>query len=335
MRTRVCLTHLGGGYEDSSQMAPWVREDLDILAERMDPRAFLYGSRTDVPRLASVLLASDVSLNWFAWDNALWSIRLGRWFRVPGLVILAGFDVANEPDFAYGALRTAEGRAKVRSVLKGAAHVFALSEFVRESALNVAPNTPIETVPLGFDAAEFPPGPEPAERHAVCTIGDVGETNLKRKGILDVIEVARHLDDIPVFVAGKISPNLRNFVNHAPPNVTFLDHVPKETLVKVLQDSRVYLQLSRHEGFGAAVAEAMLCRCIPVLSRAGALPEVAGNAGQYVELGNAERIAEVVRRVFESGDRADAARQRVIETFPQKKRRDLLLRRVEEAVSKA
>jgi len=316
-------------------MAPWVRKDVDILAERMDPRAFFYGSRRDLASLGATLLASDVSLNWFAWDNALWSIRIGRWLRVPGLVIVAGFDVANEPDFDYGALRTPEGEAKVRSVLRGAAHVFALSEFVRESALNLGPNVPIELLPLGFDAAEFPPGPEPAERRAVCTVGDVTETNLARKGILDVIEVARHLDYIPVFVVGKISPSLKNLTNHAPRNVTFLDHVPRETLVKVFQDSRVYLQLSRHEGFGSAVAEAMLCRCTPVLSRAGALPEVAGNVGHYVELGDAARIAEVVKQVFESGTRAEAARQRILETFPRKKRRDLLLRRVEETASRA
>jgi len=334
MTTRVCLTHLGGGDGENLGMAPWVKRDADILAERCTPRPLMYGSRWDVPALALALMTSDVSLNWFAWDNALWSIRLGKWLRVPGIVIVGGFDVARLPEINYGAMRTPRGEAKVRTILSNAAHVFALSEFLRGSVHSVAPDVPIEALHLGFDPAEYPPGPELSERRGVCTIGDVTESNLLRKGIADVVEVARYLDDTPVHVIGRLSPSLSTLVSAAPDNVTFLDYVPKGTLIDILHGSKVYLQLSRHEGFGSAVAEAMLCRCVPVVSRAGALPEVVGDAGYYANLGNPEEIAEVVRHALDDPARGNAARRRVIDRFPLAKRRTLLLRRVQEVASR-
>lgn len=334
MRRQICLTHLGGGGPDGRGMAPWVEQDAQILGKGYDVRPVLYESKWSVPALTAALLSANSSLSWFAWDNARWAVRLGRWLRVPAIVVLAGFDVANEPELGYGAMRTARGRAKVRTVLEGAAHVFALSHFVRESARGVSPDVPVELLPLGFTPAEFPPGPEPDEREAICTVGDVTEANLARKGIRDVIEVAQHLGEIPVFVVGLISPSLQSMVDRAPKNVTFLDYVPQETLLRVFHKSRVYLQLSRHEGFGSSLAEAMLCRCVPVVSRAGSLPEVVGDTGYAVELGQAEQIAEVVLRAFGDTRGGNASRERIAKTFPLSRRRDLLLRRVEEMSSR-
>ena len=45
----------------------------------------------------------------------------------------------------------------------------------------------------------------------------------------------------------------------------------------------VYVQASAHEGFGLSVAEGMLAGCIPVTTRAGALPEVVGDVGIQVD----------------------------------------------------
>ena len=230
-------------------------------------------------------------------------------------------------------MRTARGRAKVRKVLEDAAHVFALSQFLRDSVRGVNPESAIELLPLGFSSTEFPPGPEPQERRAICTVGDVTKSNLVRKGIRDVIEVARYLGDIPVFVVGLISPELRTIVDHVPKNVTFLGYVPQQELINVFHKSRICLQLSRHEGFGSSIAEAMLCRCVPVVSRAGSLPEVVGDAGYFVELGQPEQIAEVVLGAFGDSSRGTVARERIEKTFPLNRRRDLLLRRVGEVSS--
>jgi len=49
---------------------------------------------------------------------------------------------------------------------------------------------------------------------------------------------------------------------------------------------KVYAQLSYHESFGVAIAEAMLCNCVPVVTKQYAIPEIVGETGYYVPYGN-------------------------------------------------
>jgi succinoglycan biosynthesis protein ExoA len=83
----------------------------------------------------------------------------------------------------------------------------------------------------------------------------------------------------------------------------------------------VYVQASRHEGFGMSVAEAMLAGCVPVTTNAGALEEVTGSCG--VRLSSAEP-AEVARGIVAALALPDAERKairaRVLELFPLSKR---------------
>ena len=78
------------------------------------------------------------------------------------------------------------------------------------------------------------------------------------------------------------------------------------------------------------VAEAMLAGCIPVVTAAGALPEVVGDAGVVVGP-EPEAIAEGVRRAVEPVPEARAAaRERIVTRFPLRVRRDGLLGLVDE-----
>ncbi len=55
---------------------------------------------------------------------------------------------------------------------------------------------------------------------------------------------------------------------------------------------------SRYEGFGLPVLEAMACGTPVIVSRAGALPEVAGEAGLYVDPEDCAALADLIRRVL-------------------------------------
>jgi glycosyltransferase involved in cell wall biosynthesis len=80
----------------------------------------------------------------------------------------------------------------------------------------------------------------------------------------------------------------------------------------------------------------MLAGCLPVVSSAGALPEVVGDAGVVLESAapDAREVADGVSRALAQGDDARVrARDRILDRFPLEARGVALERIVEEALS--
>jgi glycosyltransferase involved in cell wall biosynthesis len=93
----------------------------------------------------------------------------------------------------------------------------------------------------------------------------------------------------------------------------------------------VYCQLSTHEGFGVALAEAMSCGCVPVVTRKYALPEVVGHTGFYVPYNNAEATADIIRQALTS-ENGLKARARIEKFFSSKAREKKLIREVSDLI---
>ena len=65
-----------------------------------------------------------------------------------------------------------------------------------------------------------------------------------------------------------------------------------------------------------------------------AMPEVVGDAGVLIESQRSEEVAAGVRRALELGADANrSARERILTAFPMDRRRDGILRVVEEALA--
>jgi glycosyltransferase involved in cell wall biosynthesis len=119
----------------------------------------------------------------------------------------------------------------------------------------------------------------------------------------------------------------------APASVQFTGWLPDAELHARYRRAAVYVQASRHEGFGLAVAEAMLAGCVPVVVNATAMPEVVGDAGVVIESQRAGEVAAGVRRALDLGpDAARRARERILRAFPMERRRQGIQRVVEEAL---
>jgi glycosyltransferase involved in cell wall biosynthesis len=111
-----------------------------------------------------------------------------------------------------------------------------------------------------------------------------------------------------------------------PPNFALVGRASTEQLGEYMSSAKVYLQLSRHEGFGCSVAEAMLQGCIPIVSCVAALPEVVGDCGIIVKSRETSVVVDAVRRALAMPDNeGDRARQRIRAHFSYERRRDALL----------
>jgi glycosyltransferase involved in cell wall biosynthesis len=313
-----------------SNFARFVRIDRDLLAERHEVEE--YGQPGVVPRPLDVVRKvrrADVLVVWFASWHAFLPLLVARLLRTRSLLIVGGFDTASMPEIGYGFQQGGIRRRLARACMRLATRLMTNSEYSREELRRTA----------GFEATVVHHGvpdpfgtlPEgPRERLAV-TVSNVARIALERKGLRRFVEAGAHLPDVELLLVGAWTDDAADELRAlAAPNVRLTGRLADEKLDDLLRRASVYVQASRHEGFGMGVAEAMLAGCVPVVTDAGALPEVVGDAGVVVAP-EPEAIAEGVRRALELGPEARAAaRERIATRFPLQVRRDGLLGLVDE-----
>jgi len=109
-------------------------------------------------------------------------------------------------------------------------------------------------------------------------------------------------------------------------NIEKEDNASGGDLIKMYCSTKVYIQISIHESFGISVAEAMICECIPVVSRRSALPEVVGDCGFYVDQLNPESVSTKIKEALSHSNKlGKKARDRVRNHLPLEKRKRELL----------
>jgi glycosyltransferase involved in cell wall biosynthesis len=117
---------------------------------------------------------------------------------------------------------------------------------------------------------------------------------------------------------------------------TFTGAIENDDVVSYLRQTKCFLQLSDTETFGVAAAEAMSSGCPVVLSKSGALPEMAGNNAVYVDHNSPVDIARGVSDVLKMSESERIAfglkcRERVVNNFSYERRKQGILGLIESA----
>ncbi len=86
-------------------------------------------------------------------------------------------------------------------------------------------------------------------------------------------------------------------------SVRMLGYVPTEDLVALYNLADVLAFPSLYEGFGLPVVEAMACGTPVLTSPRGSLAEVAGDAAEFVDPVDVERIGDGLRRLLADPNR--------------------------------
>jgi glycosyltransferase involved in cell wall biosynthesis len=94
-----------------------------------------------------------------------------------------------------------------------------------------------------------------------------------------------------------------------------------------MHKSIAYVQISDTETFGVAIAEAMSCGTHVVVSKRGAIPEVVGNHGVYVDHNDPDSVAAGIVDVLKLSPleykvKSNVLRNHIQENFSYIKRRD-------------
>jgi glycosyltransferase involved in cell wall biosynthesis len=175
-------------------------------------------------------------------------------------------------------------------------------------------NDPFQSIPRGSRA------------RIALTVGNVDRPNLDRKGHEPFVRTAALMPNVNFVLAGAWKDDAIDYLRSiATPNVTFTGWLSNQALCDYYRKASVYVQASLHEGFGLSVAEAMLAGCIPVVTTAGALPEVVGECGVSISEPRPAIIAQAVEEALGYHDEARVLiRQTILDRFPIKKRGEAL-----------
>jgi glycosyltransferase involved in cell wall biosynthesis len=312
-------------------MASFVARDFETLCQRYRIRRWFYRGSLhgllDRAVILSSVLSSDFNVSWFGYHQAYWAVRYSRRFGRKSLVILGGFDVCGEEDPNLPA-RVGE----VRYILRNADRILAVSNRVREKARSIEPDARVDLVYHGFDSGTYRPSGE--KKEIVTTVAFVKRANLRRKGLDTFVRSAAFMPEYRFLLVGEwLDDAIDHLRSIATKNVSFTGRVSETELVRIFQESAVYVQASMHEGFGCSLAEAMLCGCVPVVSDKGAIPEVVGNAGIYIDPTDARDATRGIRTAMTTPRLAAAARTRIATLFPAERRQERFLSIIEDLLA--
>jgi glycosyltransferase involved in cell wall biosynthesis len=321
-----------------SRRNTFTRIDLEALRERYEVDEYFQDGPLPRPReLLAKLRRCDVVFGWFASWHTLAALNAAKLFRKPTVLIIGGFDTANVPEIDYGNQQPGWRRRRARLAIARADRLITNSHYLEgEIERNIGiPRDRVRVVYHGL-ADRFGDVEPEGDGRVALTVGAVHRWNLERKGHRAFVEAARELPDVEFVLAGGWEGDAIDELRAvASPNVTFTGYLSDEELDRRFLRAGAYVQASWHEGFGLAVAEAMLAGCVPVVTEAGALPEVVGDTGVTIGSVDPKEIAAGVREAVglwpEQGRRA---RARVLERFPLAARADGIRAEVEAALAK-
>ncbi len=315
----------------------FIEKDYEILRRKFQTQSVTYSYERKrcllllVPRIIRGVIWADLTYCWFGSFHAFFTVFFSKLLHKKSIIVAGGYDVARMPEINYGLMNARLWRFFPIFSFKLCDKILAVSHYTKKEVienLNIAEEK-IDVVTHGFDTDKF--HPKGKKEDTVITIGKATSGTLIKKGLITFAKAARLLSDVNFYAIGggrKDSIEELRRINSC--NLSCEGFIPHEDLVRFMQRAKVYLQVSAHESFGCALAEAMLCECVPVVTDRGALPEVVGDTGYYVLYDDVETTADMIKRALKDSEvKGKKARKRIEETFPIEKREKNLIKVIE------
>lgn len=264
---------------------------------------------------------------------AFWCKVLNKKF----VIVLGGYDCVSFPKIGYGAFankwmsKAAAFSYKRADLLLPVHDSLMFSEYKYSTEFPPAQGirafvpdlkTPFKTIFNGYDASKWPADLSKKKPRTAITIAAGIEENRRSilKGIDLVLELANAQPEYEFIIVGG------SLVN-TPINVTVHPQLPQSELLKLLQQSQFYLQLSISEGFPNALCEAMLCGCIPIVSNVASMPEIIGDSGAILFSKSQNELSSILKNLESENNLVlqQKAISRIKELYTEKSREVQLL----------
>lgn len=331
----------------------FVKRDIDFLSEWFDvvsPKTkwtnktrTLLNFVTQLFYLMKNIPSSKAVIIMFGGYWAFIPTFLCKLFGKPSFIIIGGTDAVSFPYLGYGNLRNnplktcikwsyslATCLIPVHEALIKSDYSYDKRAFYSEQGVKAffpTLKTPFQVIHNGFDSTFFTFEENQKKTNHFISIASINEDRtFQLKGIDLIVNSASNFPDAIFTIIG-ISNQFKNQLFNIPANVRIIGFLAQSELINYLQESEFYLQLSISEGFPNALAEAMLCGCIPIVSNVASLPEIIGNTGYILKNRDINQFDTLQKEVAtlsieEKKQLATKARHRIEQEFPLIKRID-------------
>ncbi|MFQ6673249.1 MAG: glycosyltransferase [Fidelibacterota bacterium] len=301
----------------STFSSPFIDIDRRIIAQFARVRSITSRGLPVFFALFWQTLFADAVVSWFVSTYGAVMVLAARVFRKKSIVVVGGADVTVDQEMGYGLLTSRWKKRLIRYALRHASAVLPVSQHLTERAKTVGEydGNNIRQVPPGLDPDLWQPA---GRKEAVILTVALCRTpeRIRIKGIDILLEAARLIPQTTFRIIGVAPDVLIRMGIPAPANVTILPPSPQSELIAYYRKASVYCQPSRIESFSFALAQGMLCQCVPVATDVGGMPEVMGKTGFLVPRENPRALSEALARALQENGRAgEAARGRIQTRF--------------------
>lgn len=316
-----------------NSLRTFVRIDHDLLSETHDVVEINFSwLPTCVAKVLREIVRCDVVFGWFASHHTFLPALIGRLLGKKVIICASDYDLADEPEWAYGSMRGGVRKFINNLIFQLANSIVVPSLFSKtlatDNTILKKQSQKVHIIPHGIP---FQHAPQVQKEQSVITVSLVKRETVWRKGLGTFVDMGKHIPKIRCNLVGKVGASVRqDLSDRASPNVIFHGFLPDLERDQLLASAGAYAQLSYMEGFGLALAEAMLQECVPVVTNRGATPEVVGDCGIYVPYNDPKAAAEGIREALRLPHLGRQARERVLDLFPLEKRKEAILRLLEE-----
>jgi glycosyltransferase involved in cell wall biosynthesis len=332
----------------STSLSTFVRKDIAIL-EGIDEVRYFNFNPSRKQYMPFVMVAQAMSILWnirhiklfvcmFAAYHSIIPALFSRVFGIPLIVFVGGVDAVAYPSFRFGYFQHRLIRPFVEWTFRWASVISAKDESLwwfedgyygkdfpfqgidyfmpgLKAVKNVMYN--------GYDEKKWDySGAKKKNSFVTVAHGWQYESTLMRKGIDLILAVAPLFPNCSFEIIGV---DREGILVQVPENVKITGFVENQHLAAHIGSAEFYLQLSITEGFPNALCEAMLCRCIPVVSDVAAMPKIVGVSGFILKKREVELLERVIKEALSLGDierkqLGMQARERILHYFPIERR---------------
>jgi len=305
----------------------WYRNDISILGD--------LGYEVNVAnKFREIPWNCDLYCSWWC-TTSIFPLIKAKLQHKPLVILGCGSEVISSSKEIPGYYsKPLPVRFIIRLCLKLADYVLAISEDQLKEIKRLGARR-AKAVYLGIDTEEYKPADTPeTSGKLILTISHLNKENVDRKRIWTVLKaipyVLAEFPDVKFVIVGRhmdAYSSLKEFVEQSgiTNNVKFPGLVSQEEKLDYLHRATIYVQPTKHEAFGVAIAEAMSCGLPVISSRVGAVPEVLGDCGLYADPDDPKELADKIMLLLRNEDLrkelGEKARERILQNFTYQRRK--------------